>query len=117
MSTRLAFEMEIKRVELGRTGQLIPIVNDGLTMAEREHRLFTQLLQHAIDVYRGQTGCIGEVCLGHRQIEAIPASAPDDAEAYREFAHQVRNPGQCTSPPNRQDRLPLNGRVEQGGKP
>ncbi len=52
-----------------------------------------QGLEHAIDVDRRQTGGIGELLLGHWQLEAVVRRHSAGLQPHREFTQDVRNAG------------------------
>jgi hypothetical protein len=85
--------VEIERVELGALPQALPIVDAQGASAQGDQAISSQILDHPVDMNRGQAERIAQFRLGHgKRTGLLILGQANGPEAHQQLAQKVGKP-------------------------
>ena len=109
--------MQVVGIETCKLGEPADILDGQFAALESDSAFVAELLEHSVDVNRGETESISEGLLRKRKIETAVAHETHKAKPGVQLTEQVGNAPFGATPPDVDDPRPQNGFVDERRPP
>ncbi len=110
---RNLIEVQVKRIEVAFSPDLVPVLNGDPTSAMIDKAIFRECLQGSIDMNAGHPGRVPQLLLRHRQMKVSRIDNTGSVHANGDFAQYMGNARPCVTPPDVEHPFSINRGVHQ----